>query len=217
MTSYQLVGSAEEAVANIVRFAADFEKVPALQERVTLAHDWYAVGAPNGGWAFGFSKFVGHQNNTAALYLRMAKHANGGATEGRLKNWFEPVDLETALGRELSGALEAFLGRRGRLPRKSIRISILRSERDKVPDAPDSSRQGVRDFEGRISVDPRVCGGRPCIKGTRMRVSDIVDMLAHGATSAEIVEDFPYVAEDDIAAALAFAARAVDHRVVRAA
>jgi uncharacterized protein (DUF433 family) len=70
----------------------------------------------------------------------------------------------------------------------------------------------IADLLARISSDPHVCGGRPCIKGTRMRVSDIVDMLAQGATSAEIVEDFPYIAVDDIAAALAFAARAVDHR-----
>lgn len=73
------------------------------------------------------------------------------------------------------------------------------------------------DLLDRISSDPGICGGRPCIKGTRVRVSDIVDMLAQGATSAEIVEDFPYISEDDIAAALAYAARAVDHRLIRVA
>ncbi len=50
-----------------------------------------------------------------------------------------------------------------------------------------------------------------------MRVSDIVGMMANGATPAEIVADFPYVSEDDIAAALAYAARATDHRVIQAA
>ena len=217
MLGYPLVNSAEEATANVLRFRSDFEKRPALQERVTLAHDWYAVQTSEGEWAFGFSKFVGHRSNTAALYLRMAKQANGGATEGRLRNWFEPVDPETSLGRELSEALAAFLAKRGRLPRRSVRISILRSELDKLPQAPDFPRQGVGDFGGRISADPRICGGRPCIKGTRMRVSDVVDMLAHGATVAEILEDFPYISEEDIAAALAFAARAVDHRIIRAA
>jgi uncharacterized protein (DUF433 family) len=69
----------------------------------------------------------------------------------------------------------------------------------------------------RISIDPKICGGRPCIRGTRMRVSDIVEMLALGATRAEILEDFPYLAEDDIAAALAYAAQATDHRIIRAA
>jgi len=69
----------------------------------------------------------------------------------------------------------------------------------------------------RISVDPAVVGGRPCIKGTRMRVSDIVDMLAHGATHDEILKDYPYLVAEDIAAALAYAARATDHRVILAA
>ena len=73
------------------------------------------------------------------------------------------------------------------------------------------------DLLDRNLSDPLICSGRPCIKGTRMRVSDIVDMLAQGATSAEIVDDFPYISEDDIGAALAFAARAVDHRLIHVA
>lgn len=47
-----------------------------------------------------------------------------------------------------------------------------------------------------------------------MRVSDIVDMIAAGATRPEILEDFPYLTDEDITAALAYAARATDHRVV---
>lgn len=69
----------------------------------------------------------------------------------------------------------------------------------------------------RISVDPDICGGRPCIKGTRMRVSDILEMMAAGASRVEILADFPYLADDDLAAALAYAAKAADHRVIRAA
>jgi uncharacterized protein (DUF433 family) len=69
----------------------------------------------------------------------------------------------------------------------------------------------------RIFTDPLICSGRPCIKGTRMRVSDIVEMIAHGATPGEVLNDYPYLAADDIAAALLYAARAVDHRVIRAA
>lgn len=69
----------------------------------------------------------------------------------------------------------------------------------------------------RISIDPDVCGGRPCIKGTRMRVSDILDMMAHGASEDTILADYPYLAEEDIRAALAYAARIADHRVIRAA
>jgi uncharacterized protein (DUF433 family) len=58
----------------------------------------------------------------------------------------------------------------------------------------------------RIDVDPAVCGGRPVIAGTRVRVTDILDMLAGGASAAEIAADFPYLSEDDVRAALAYAA-----------
>ena len=69
----------------------------------------------------------------------------------------------------------------------------------------------------RITVDSGVFGGRPCIRGLRIRVKDILDMLAGGASRAEILEDFPYLEEDDIAAALAYAACHVDHPVIRPA
>jgi uncharacterized protein (DUF433 family) len=67
----------------------------------------------------------------------------------------------------------------------------------------------------RITVDPDVLGGRPCIRGLRVRVKDILDMLAGGASRAEILQDFPYLEDEDIAAALEYAARQVDHRVIR--
>ncbi len=69
----------------------------------------------------------------------------------------------------------------------------------------------------RIAVDPGICGGRPVIKGTRVRVSDVLEMLAGGATGAEIAADFPYVSEEDVRAALAYAAAQADHAVVIAA
>ena len=69
----------------------------------------------------------------------------------------------------------------------------------------------------RITVDPDQCGGRPCIRGLRIRVSDILDLLASGATRKEIIEDYPYLEEADINAALEYAARRLDHTVVRVA
>lgn len=69
----------------------------------------------------------------------------------------------------------------------------------------------------RIAVDPRICGGRPVVAGTRMRVTDILEMLAGGASSTDIVADFPYISEDDVRAVLAFAAAQADHPVVLAA
>jgi uncharacterized protein (DUF433 family) len=69
----------------------------------------------------------------------------------------------------------------------------------------------------RIAVDPLICGGRPVVAGTRMRVSDVLEMLAGGATPAEIAADFPYLSEDDVRAVLAYAAAQIDHPVVLAA
>lgn len=73
------------------------------------------------------------------------------------------------------------------------------------------------DLLNRISSDPEICGGRPCIKGTRMRVGDIVEALAHGASQKQLLADFDYLTAEDIAAALLYAARATEHRVVRTA
>lgn len=69
----------------------------------------------------------------------------------------------------------------------------------------------------RITTDPDIFGGRPCIRGMRVRVKDILDMLAGGASPAEVLEDFPYLEEGDIAAALEYAAQHVDHPVIRPA
>jgi uncharacterized protein (DUF433 family) len=69
----------------------------------------------------------------------------------------------------------------------------------------------------RITIDPQVCGGRPCIRGLRIRVKDILDMLAGGANRQEILADYPYLENEDITAALEFASRATDHPVVASA
>ena len=69
----------------------------------------------------------------------------------------------------------------------------------------------------RIAADPAICGGRPTIAGTRVRVTDVLEMLAGGADVAEITTDFPYLSADDIQAALAYAASLTDHALVIAA
>jgi uncharacterized protein (DUF433 family) len=67
----------------------------------------------------------------------------------------------------------------------------------------------------RITADPEILGGRPCIRGMRVRVKDILDMLVDGASRSDILTDFPYLEEDDISAALEYAAQHVDHPVIR--
>jgi len=66
----------------------------------------------------------------------------------------------------------------------------------------------------RITFNPNQCGGRPCIRGMRIRVKDILEMLASGASAAEILESFPYLEQEDIQAALKYAARQADHAVL---
>src|SRR3989442_14024584 len=67
----------------------------------------------------------------------------------------------------------------------------------------------------RITVEPGKCGGRPCIRGLRIRVTDILGMLAEDVSNEEILRDFPYLEPDDIKAALRYAARQADHAVLQ--
>lgn len=69
----------------------------------------------------------------------------------------------------------------------------------------------------RITVDPNVCGGRPVIRGLRIRVKDVLEMLAAGASREQILADYPYLEPDDIVAVLQFAATQSDHPVLRGA
>jgi uncharacterized protein (DUF433 family) len=69
----------------------------------------------------------------------------------------------------------------------------------------------------RITIEPGKCGGRPCIRGMRIRVVDILEMLAGGSSEATILNDFPDLEPNDIRAALAYAAASMDHAVLVAA
>ncbi len=73
------------------------------------------------------------------------------------------------------------------------------------------------DLLNRVVSDSQICGGRPTIRGTRIRVSDVLEMLAAGMESAELLADFPELEVSDIRAAALYAARAVSHPVIRAA
>jgi uncharacterized protein (DUF433 family) len=75
----------------------------------------------------------------------------------------------------------------------------------------------MSDLLARITIRPDLCGGRPCIRGMRMRVSDVLGMLAAGETAASILEHHPDLEPEDILACLAYAAREVDHAVILAA
>jgi uncharacterized protein (DUF433 family) len=66
----------------------------------------------------------------------------------------------------------------------------------------------------RITFDPGQCGGRPCIRHLRVRVSDVLDMLASGMSTADIIADYPYLEAEDIPACLAYASMQIDHPVM---
>jgi uncharacterized protein (DUF433 family) len=67
----------------------------------------------------------------------------------------------------------------------------------------------------RITLEPGKCGGRACIRGLRIRVSDILDLLASGASEKEILEDYAFLEPDDIRAALAFGAAQSKHFLLK--
>lgn len=68
----------------------------------------------------------------------------------------------------------------------------------------------------RITVNPKQCGGRPCIRGMRIRVVDVLDLLASGLSADEVLREFPKLEREDVFAALKYASEQVDHVVLAA-
>lgn len=69
----------------------------------------------------------------------------------------------------------------------------------------------------RITIEPGKCGGRPCIRGQRIRVTDILSLLGAGASHQEILQDYSFLEEEDILAALEYAATQTNHAILIAA
>ena len=68
----------------------------------------------------------------------------------------------------------------------------------------------------RITMDPEQCSGRPCVRGMRIRVSDVLDLLASGLSREQVVSELPDLEPDDVLACLRFASRRIDHPVIAA-
>ena len=68
----------------------------------------------------------------------------------------------------------------------------------------------------RITVNPDQCGGRPCVRGLRIRVTDVLDLLASGLSPEQVLDELPDLEPEDIAACLRFASRRLDHPIVAA-
>jgi uncharacterized protein (DUF433 family) len=69
----------------------------------------------------------------------------------------------------------------------------------------------------RITFNPKQCGGRPCIRGMRIRVVDVLELLAAGVPETEILQDYPDLQPEDIRASLEFAAAQANHAILKAA
>jgi len=74
----------------------------------------------------------------------------------------------------------------------------------------------MENWRTRITVDPEQCGGRPCIRGMRIRVIDVLDLLATGLSRQEVLEELPDLEAEDIEAAIRYASSRLDHPVVAA-
>lgn len=75
----------------------------------------------------------------------------------------------------------------------------------------------MKDLMERITFNPDQCGGKPCIRGMRIRVTDVLNMLANGMSRSEILNDYPELEDEDLAACLKYAAKKLDHPVIKAA
>lgn len=74
----------------------------------------------------------------------------------------------------------------------------------------------MNDWKKRITTNPEQCGGRPCVRGMRIRVVDILDLLASGLTRQEIIAELPDLELEDIEAAIRYARLKIDHPIVAA-
>jgi len=74
----------------------------------------------------------------------------------------------------------------------------------------------MQDMEKRITVNPKQCGGRPCVRGMRIRVSDVLDLFASGLSAGQILEEMPDLEPEDLKACLNYARRRIDHPVLTA-
>ena len=76
--------------------------------------------------------------------------------------------------------------------------------------------KGMSNWKNRITINPDQCGGRPCIRGMRIRVIDVLDLLASGLTQEQVLEELPDLEREDVDAALKYARNKLDHPIIAA-
>lgn len=207
----KLVTSFAHVVENIQRYNRDRASAP-VAEKVAYVRAWYAVKGPDGEWLFGPSKFAGYVDSSPEKYRDELADRDGRETERALSQWFVEADPNDRLGRELFALLREAVAAQGKVLNALARVHV---PRDIAEARPAAARQASERW--RITADEGILGGKPCIRGLRIRVADILEMLAQGATHADILADYPYLEEADVRAALEYAIGAVDHQLVMVA
>lgn len=218
--SDRLIDSRAQAIENIRRYRTELGESSELVRRMRNARHWYAI-EEHGQWLFAPSKFVGYENNTADDYLKGAERGRDDReTEKTLTRWFETAPQD--LGVELRDALSAFLEKHEHPgPNRKANIHVLKEATASVAILGEASA-GAADTASlkvleRIAVDAAICGGRPHIRGTRVRVCDILELLAADVSQSDILADYPYLSEADLRAALAYGADASERGTAPAA
>lgn len=103
-----------------------------------------------------------------------------------------------------------------RPPKPKVQVQFLVGVSFRSEAAPNNLTFSMNPSDSRITVNPKQCGGRPCIRGMRIRVTDVLDLLATGLTFDAILDEMPDLEREDIVSSINYAAHGVDHPVIAA-
>jgi uncharacterized protein (DUF433 family) len=216
-----VVMNGAEALSSIEAFLRDLPASEPLQRKLGTFKSWYAVERADGSLLLGPSKFIGYRDIDSEKYARLSGrrgNLHGAHTENALRalGIFEPVEVESPVHRRLLAELAALYAAFGKRPNIATRFSIRRASADAGP-AEAGVAMTPAEIDRWIVRDKDICFGRPTLRGTRIRVSDLLGLLAAGETAEDLASNYPTIRREHVAAALAYAAQALDHAVVRAA
>jgi uncharacterized protein (DUF433 family) len=210
VTNDRIISDVMEAIENIRRFNRADPHKP-FRTILAYARNWYAMKGDDGEWLFAPAKFIGYVADIAEVLE--TEDRDGRVIESALREWFEPAVEGHALEVELRTALRRLIASKGKSLNQLAKIHVLKRD---LPSLPPTQRKGLVE-SWRITASADMLGGKPCIRGLRIRVADILEMLALGASRQAILEDYPYLEDGDITAALEYAVASIDHRLIKAA
>jgi len=141
-TQMNMVTDSTQAIRNIERLNAEVVEYPELANRLGQAHAFYAIYNSGADTIFGFSKYCGYAEISAATYLKHYQQMDGGNTEHALGKWFDELQPDSSGYDEYWNKLNSWLGGFGKKPRKNVRIMILKPEYMPLDaaDAPEDTR-----------------------------------------------------------------------------